>query len=127
MGFSREDLLNETKLETVVVSVGNGSVTVSEISGPDYLAAWEYAKMDDGETDGNFKVNIHKLNPALLAYGIVDEEGNRIFTDDDIPLLAKRSMKKFEPVLIAIKRLNGLLSDEGNASEPTPDGSTSGE
>lgn len=127
MGFSREDLLNETKLETVVVSVGSGSVIVSEISGPDYLAACEFAKIGDGDTDGNFKLSIHKLNPALLAYGIVDEEGNRIFTDEDIPLLAKRSMKKFEPALVAIKQLNGLLSDEGNVSEPTPNGSTSGE
>ena len=128
MGLSRQELLDGSVLETAVVSLPIGEVIVTEISAPDYIEICELSKKDGTDVvDGSMQIDMRKFDPALLAFGIIDEEGNRIFTNDDSPLLAKRSMKKFEPALKKLKEMSGLLRDSGNESEPTLSGSTSGE
>lgn len=128
MSLSREELLDGTILETAVVPLSIGEVRVIEISAPDYIEICELSKKDGTDVvEGTMQIDMRKFDPALLAFGIIDQEGNRIFTNEDIPLLAKRSMKKFEPALKKLKEMSGLIADSGNASEPTLSGSTSGE
>lgn len=128
MALTREQLLDESVLETAVVQLPIGEVIVTEISAPDYIEICELSKKDGTDTvDGTMQIDMRKFDPALLAFGIIDVEGNRVFSNDDIPLLAKRSMKKFEPALKKLKEMSGLLRDSGNESEPTLSGSISGE
>jgi hypothetical protein len=132
---TKDEMFAELKLNTEVVELASGKkVIVSEISAPDYSKLWEIEGVTTGESgevdkDGNKTVSVDmgKFTPALLAYTIVDENGERIFTDEDIPKLAKSASGPFLKIAKVAKRLNGLLGDEGNVSEPTQNGSPSGE
>lgn len=129
----KDELFDEFKLKTEVVTLDSGKeVIVSELSATDYAKIWEIegvigektvtANGEDGVT-----VDMNLFTPILLAFAIVDDEGNRVFGDEDIPKLARSASGPFLKIAAVAKRINGLTGDEGNGSEPTQNGSPSGE
>lgn len=72
--------------------------------------------------------NLKSVRARLCARCIVDEQGQRIFSDDEIPALGRKSSAALEPIVEAIRRLSGMLAGDvekyaGN-SEPGPNGAT---
>ena len=131
MVFNKSGLLGAMRLKTETVEVGDGSVIISEISAVSYSKLWASCSVETGVKDANgnpeVSVDMAKFTPALLAYAIVDENGLRIFSDEEIPMLEQTAAAPFLKLAAVAKRLNGFSGDEGNSSEPTTDGSTTGE
>lgn len=57
------------------------------------------------------------MRARLAAYVLQDLEGNRLFTEADIPKLAKKSAKALERINVAASELNGLTDAEAEELE----------
>ena len=95
----------DRKQETVDVPEWGGEVIVSELGAADYIALWSNPayRSDDGA-----KVLMSKFSPALVAACIVDENGSRVFTDEDAVALAGKSIGPFQRVADVAMGLNGF-------------------
>lgn len=56
--------------------------------------------------------NMKNLRAKLVALTIVDEEGNRIFSQQDVNLLGKKSALALNRVFEVAQRLNGLKPED---------------
>jgi hypothetical protein len=105
--LSREQILavDDLKREVVKVPEWNTEVIVGTMSGTD-RDAFETAIF---ETKGdNTKQNFKNLRAKLLVKTIVDEKGERIFTDADIEALGKKSAKALNRIFQVAQKLNGI-------------------
>lgn len=115
MSMNKAELLNELRLKTELVKLDDGKeVIVSEVGAADYIKLWTNHNY---QTDGN--IDMAKFTPALLAYSIVDEQNQCVFTDEDIPSLARAAQGPFMKIAEAARRLNGLAGNEAKNSEET--------
>jgi hypothetical protein len=103
MVLDREALLQAMELKTERVQIGDGEVIITEIGAADYIALYSDPAL---QTDG--AVDMAKFSPALVARSVIDEQGNRIFTDEDIAAIGKGSVSVFEKLAATARRLNGL-------------------
>jgi hypothetical protein len=106
--LKREEILSKSSLKKEVLTIKEwgGDVIVSEMSGS-MRDAWEQAITE--------KDSLGKLvspRAKLIAFTVVDEEGNRVFKDGDIESIGKISSKILEKILIVAMRLNSLGADE---------------
>lgn len=126
---TKEDLLKDLELSIKTVTLKSGKqICVSEIGASDYMRMCELCASDDGaDQNGNLKVDMRKFNAGIIAFSLVDPLGNRLFEDSDIPLLENKARPLITEMADIAKRVNGLFSEEGNESEPTEGGSTTGE
>ena len=112
MSLNRDMLLNTMKLKTEEVELGAGTVIVSEIGAADYIKLWSDPK---NQKDGT--IDMSRFTPALIVYAVVDETGNRIFTDADVDILARSSQGPFLKIAEVARKLNGLSGEETKNSE----------
>lgn len=62
----------------------------------------------------------------MAAFVIRDADGRRVFTDDDVPALAKKSVMAVKRVVEAFNKLNGFdAEDPAKNSGTTPDSASS--
>lgn len=122
MALNKEGFLKAAKkvFATEQVEVGEDVVIVSELDATDYIKIFT-------ENSENGKVNMKTFTPALIAYSLVDEEGNRLFDNIEELTNARIPQSIFTKIGEVAKKLNGMTGEEKNASEPTQDGSTAGE
>ena len=130
MLLSREQIIGaaDRKTEDVDVPEWGGTVRVRALSGVE-RDAYE-AGIVQLRGDGSKVVNLKNLRGRLVSLSCVDEEGNRIFTDEDAIALGDKSASALERVFDVARRLSGLSEDdveelaEGFGGAPS-DGSTS--
>jgi hypothetical protein len=116
MTLSRSELINEFRLETELIELGeNKHVIVSEIGAEDYIKLW--TNPEHQKEDGS--VDMSKFSPALVAYAVVDDQSQRIFADSDIPMIARSANRPFMKLAEVARRLNGLAGTETKNSEET--------
>lgn len=60
----------------------------------------------------NAEVNLANLRAKLVARSIVDEDGNRLFSDHDIPALAKKSAAALDRVYTVAQRLSRITQED---------------
>jgi len=91
MSLSKEQILSSNDLKTIEVEVPEwgGTVLLKELSG---------AERDEFETmcyneskGGKIEINPVGLKAKILVSCAVDEEGNRLFTLDDVEALNKKN------------------------------------
>ncbi|MDZ4250302.1 MAG: hypothetical protein U0990_09465 [Candidatus Nanopelagicales bacterium] len=80
------------------------------------LTAEERDRYELDSYDAREKGSDVHLRARLLALAIVDESGNRVFTDRDVPALARKSAGAVEPIVKAIRRLNCLDVEQVEAA-----------
>ena len=113
MALNREELLGELKLKTEVVTLDDGSeVIVSEIGATDYINLWTSEAYSTED-----KVDMAKFTPALIAYSVVDDQGRRLFSDEDILSLGRSANGPFFKIAQVAKKLNGLSGEPAKNSE----------
>ena len=102
--LTKDQILSNVKLnqETVFVKEWGGDVTVSEMSGT-MRDAWEQAIQ---EKDASGK--LVSVRAKLVVCTVVDEKGERLFTDEDMPAIGKLSSTVLAKVCEVALRLNGL-------------------
>lgn len=126
MGSLREQFLQSGDLrrDTVDCPEWGGVVTVRELTGPQRDQHQINQFRFDAETG---KPSLSpKLDNALLAcWAVIDPEtGERIFSDDDLPELRKKSGRVLDRIGEKILGLSGMGGSEKN-SETTPTSSPS--
>lgn len=130
MLLSREQILGATdrKTEDVAVPEWGGSVRVRGLSGAE-RDAYEASIVQLG-AGGKRSVNLKNLRARLVAYSVIDEDGNPLFTPEDVAALGDKSAAALERVFDVARKLSGLADGdvkelaEGFAPAPS-DGSTS--
>jgi hypothetical protein len=108
MTLTKDQILecNDLKTETVEVPEWAGTINVRMMNGTD-RDAFERGLVTTG-ADGTRTPNYNNMRPRLVALTAVDDDGNRIFTDDDVEVLARKSAAALERVCIVAQRLNGI-------------------
>ena len=100
----------DVKTEEVEVVEWGGVVLVGTMSGVD-RDAFESSLFEDKTADN--KANLTNMRAKLVARCIIDEDGERVFTDKDITALGKKSAKALDRVYAVAQRLSGLsVKDE---------------
>ena len=119
--LTRDQMFEEGALKTEVVTLKNGDAIVSQIGGADYIALWSDPKNQKKDENGKDVIDMARFTPALISYSVVDEAGNRLFTEADIEKLARFNSDVFLKLADPARRLNGLSGEE----EKNSDGSQS--
>jgi len=105
--LTKEDILKAEDLdfEDVEIKEWGGSVRVRCMTGTerDAFEASIY------EIKGN-KANIIRENfrAKLIARTLIDEKGERLFSDKEINLIGKKAAKSLEKIFTVAQKLNGL-------------------
>lgn len=92
-------------------------VEVPEWGGAVYvrgLTATEYDAITVSTIEGrgkNHHVNLANLRVKIVAASVVDEDGNRLFSDSDIKALGNKSAAALQRVFSVAQRLSGLGDD----------------
>lgn len=88
--------------ETVEVPEWGGSVLVACMTGTDR----DHFEANIVTVDG--RANLHDLRAKLAAACIVDESGNRLFSDAEVQALGGKSFSALDRVVMVAQRLNKL-------------------
>src|SRR5690349_7103464 len=128
--LSRDAILQaeDHKTEDVDVPEWGGTVRVRSLSGAE-RDAYEAHIVQVG-ADGSKKVNVKNLRGKLVSLTCIDEDGGRLFSDEDAEALGAKSAAALERVFDVARHLSGLTEDdveelaEGFADAPSG-GSTS--
>ena len=127
--LTREAILGTLDLEREEVEVPEwgGKVLIQTMDGAsrDHMDMKVYEDMAAGEA------GTENFRARLLAYTIVDRDGNRLFSYNDIAALGKKSSSALRRCYDVAKRLNRITDEDVEEAKqnlsPTPDGaSTSG-
>jgi len=110
MGLS-QDLLdfNDLLTQEVKVPQWKRTVTIQELGLQESMLAFGSIKPDD---DG--KVTLDHMDIAqIVAFGVIDPEtGERVFSDEDVPKLARKNHKALMLLYTSITALSGSVEDE---------------
>lgn len=103
--LSRDDVLSakDLRLEPVAVPEWGGSIFVRPMTA-------EQADKFQSNPDG-----LENLTSRMVAFCAVDENGGRLFVDEDVPALANKSASAMRRVVEAIGRVNALTVAEREA------------
>lgn len=103
----------DLKRETVSVPEWGGEVIVQELTG-DQRDAYQ-ASLYGGKPGG--ELDLKRFQVKLLAFCLVDEGGNPLFSEADIDGLAKKGAKTITKLFNVAQKLNGLAEDSVEQAE----------
>lgn len=108
--LKREDILQADDLpfEDVEVPEWRGTVRVRAMTASE-RDRWEAMTYLDSK--GNVTTP-QDIRAKLVAFCCVDEEGNRLFTEDDIASLAKKSARAMNRLWAVASRLSAVLGSD---------------
>jgi len=96
----------DAEMKKVHVPEWGCDVWIRAMSGAD-RDKWEQSLTNNkGETD------ITNARAKLVVFTVVDEKGDRIFSDEDILLVGQKSAKVLTRLSNVATKLNGLTSDD---------------
>ena len=106
--LDRRAILDTTDLkrEYVEVPEWGGSVIVRCLTGTE-RDAYE-SEIVGSRMGGNRDLNLTNIRAKLVARTVIDEEGNRLFTDGDIGLLGTKNASVLDRIFSVAQRLSGL-------------------
>ena len=109
--LTREQILQaqDIQRESVSVPEWGGDVLVQSLSGAE-RDAYEATVMRLNGTDA--QINLVNVRAKLVSRSCVDESGVRIFSDDDVKALSKKSAVALQRVFDAASRLSGLSKND---------------
>lgn len=95
--------------ESVAVPEWGGTVMVRGLNGTERDAFEAESYRVRGK---DVEINRANLRSRLLVRAIVDDQGKRIFTDDDIAMLGAKSAAALDRVMEVAQRLSGIGNDD---------------
>lgn len=108
MLLNKEQILNAQDLKTIDVEIPEwgGTVRLSQVMG--YARdRWEQSCIDS-----KGKPIKENMRARLLAMSIVDEDGNLMFTEDDIEELGKKSANILDKLFMESRNLNAVTDED---------------
>lgn len=122
--LDRAAILGKTTLQTEMVDVPEwgGQVEVRELTGAE-RDAWEGGFLAPGTQDvkDDFMVN---ARARLVVLAAIDDDGNQLFTADDMEALGQLSGAALSRVFFVATRLSGLNKDDLDELEKNLKGGT---
>ena len=109
--LTRQEILSirDIRTEIVFVPEWGGSVKIKAMTGKE-RDAWETALFQiDGK---DVKMNKENLRAKLVALTVVDEAGQRLFTEADVEALGSKSASALDRIYQASQKLSGLAPDD---------------
>ena len=109
--LSRDEILQAQDLPTedVPVPEWGGICRVRGLTGAE-RDAFEQSIVEQRGKDT--RMNLRNIRAKLVAMCVVDEEGNRVFRDEDAELLGKKSAAALNRVFEVAQRLSGLRPED---------------
>jgi hypothetical protein len=106
--LTKEQILKaeDLKTETVEVPEWGGSVNVRTMTGTERDA------FEQSIVEGKDKTNLANIRARLCAATIVDDKGNRIFSDEDAIELGKKSAAALYQIATVAQKLNGFRNKD---------------
>lgn len=110
--LSRDQILGAEDIgtEDVPVPEWGGTVRVRGLSGRE-RDAYE-AAMVQISANGARRVTMDNIRAGLVARSVVDAEGNRLFSDEDVKALGEKSGAALDRVWDVARRLSGLSEED---------------
>lgn len=100
MLLTKQQILEADDLPTEEVEAWGGSVLVTTLSAEER----ENLRLSMGENEDD----LLKVMIKLVSLTIVDENKNRIFSEEDVEALAKKSATEIDKVFAVAQKLSGL-------------------
>ena len=109
--LTRDAILQAQDLPTerVVVPEWNGEVLVRALTGAERDAFEQSIVEQRGKST---RMNLQNLRAKLVALTVVDEEGKRLFSDEDAKLLGQKSAAALNRIFEVAQRLSGLRPED---------------
>lgn len=109
--LTRDQILEAHDLGTEEVKVPEwgGSVLVKAMNG------MERDKFEASMIEGRGKkqrTNFENMRARLVALAVVDDKGERLFSDADVAALGKKSAAALDRVFTVAQRLNGITAED---------------
>ena len=106
MSLTKEQILNSQDLtkEKIEVPEWGGVIFVRTMTGA------ERDSFEQGIVNDDRTANLSNIRAKLCALTVVDEEGKRIFTDDDVKGIGEKSSLVLDRVFQVAQKLNGISS-----------------
>lgn len=103
--LNREDVIGADDLVTELVDVieWGGSVCVRTMMAVE-RDAFEANMLNEDETEHR----LENLRARLVAACVVDEDGNCLFSEDDVEALGRKSARAMDRLFDVAQRLNGM-------------------
>jgi len=105
MSLGRDDILgaDDLPVQEVEVPEWGGVVNVRSMTG------YERDQFETSLTNGKDKsVNLKNIRARLVCLTVVDDNGERLFTDADVDALGRKSAAALDRVFAEAQILNGL-------------------
>jgi hypothetical protein len=96
---------NDLKSEDVEVPEWGGAVRVRSFTGRERDAFEASMVRGDGK---DRKVDLTNMRARLVGLTVIDETGQRLFTDEEVDLLGAKSGAALDRVFAVAQKLNGL-------------------
>ena len=110
--LTKQDILNSQDFELI-------ELEIPEWGGKVYLRPFSLEQRERLEVaQKNPDATVHSLMGLTVAMSICDEDGNLLFTPDDVDTLKQKSSKAIQDIFSSVTELNGFSdknADEGNA------------
>ena len=119
MSLTKEQILNSQDLtkEKIEVPEWGGVIFVRTMTGA------ERDSFEQGIVNDDRTANLSNIRAKLCALTVIDEEGKRIFTDDDVKGIGEKSSLVLDRVFQVAQKLNGIspadVEDLAKNSEET--------
>lgn len=117
MGILGKDAIlaaEDVKFEEVPVPEWGGTVRLKSMTGTQ-RDAFEDKSMD--QRGDNPKMNLTNFRSRLLSLCIVDGNGERCFSDVEVPLLGQKNANVLERLFVRAREMNGM--DDKDVEEMT--------
>lgn len=115
----------DTEYEDIEVRQWGGTVRVTSLSGAD-RDAYESAMVAATKGDTAGAARLQNFRAKLVAKSLVDEKGNRLFTDADAKALGEKNGKVMGELWDVVRRLSGIGKDAvAEGKEPSETGQSS--
>jgi len=109
---------NDLKSEVIEVPEWGGSVTIRRMTGGERDAY----EADIFESKGSqLQLKRENFRAKLIARCLVDDNGERMFSDGEIAALSKKSAAALDRLFAACQRLNGMTGAEQEKIEKNLD------
>ena len=110
--LTKDAILTAADLKTKEIDVPEwgGKVRVSQISAADRLALQMMVLDEKGKPRTPIEIT-RMMTVGLLTFAIVDDQGNRLFTQDDIEALGKKCSAAIDKVFEVADDLNGISAE----------------
>ena len=109
--LTRDEILQVQDLPTEQVHVPEwgGDVLVRALTGAERDRFEQSIVEQRGK---NTRMNLQNIRAKLVALTVVDEQGNRIFKDEDVKWLGNKSAAALDRIFEVAQRLSGLRDED---------------